>query len=167
VEQLAVVVGHVFVEPTQGADDDAVLEAHVTLGQVAVVFGLGPVESARDRLEHLAHRQALVDVQLRREAHLDVADILGEVVEGQFVGDAFEVFGLLHHRDGVGEPREVIGQVLVLLFEHDLQQTLGGGGGEVHLFLGREFDQGRQTQRAVKVEMQVGFRDAFDEGLVG
>jgi len=57
----------------------------------------------------------VIDVQLRRVADFDVANALGEIVLGQFEGDALQTLGGLHHGAGVGESLQVLGQVGVLV----------------------------------------------------
>ena len=74
---------HALLEFAHAADDDAVMERQVRAGAHggAPVVGLG---AGPEALGHGAHRvrggHAVADVQLGREAHLDVAHALGRVV---------------------------------------------------------------------------------------
>ena len=102
------------------------------------------------------------DGKLGREADLDVADALRLVVEAELVGDPFDRLGVDHHRRGVQEALEILGQVLVGILEDQLAQAFDGVGGKLDLPLLREFDQGRDPQRSVEVDVEVGLGKPVD-----
>ena len=104
-----------------------------------------------------------LDVQLRGEAHLDVADALGLAVHGELVGRALERLRVLQHRDGVLEAPQVLPQVGVALAEHQLFEPLRRLRGECHASLPGQLDQGREPQRAVEVHVEIGLGQAADQ----
>ena len=93
------------------------------------------------------------------EADFDVADAFGEVIASEFVGATFEGFASLEDGDGVLEAAEVFAEVGVAGFKDGFFQTFFGIGGERDFLFFGEFDQGLDADRAVKVEVKVGFGD--------
>jgi hypothetical protein len=102
-------------------------------------------------------------VQLGREPDLHVADALGLAVLGQLEGRALQGLGGLQGGHGVGEAFEILGQVLVAGPEDLLAHALLGLRGQRDLPVARQLDEGRQAQRTVEVEMQVGLRKSSQQ----
>jgi hypothetical protein len=154
-------------EHAQRAGDDAVAERRLAaLGdrRRGLVLAPGAAEAAVDRGEHPPHVEPRADMELRREAHLDVAHALGQAVLGELEGDPFERLLVGQHGAGVGEAVEVVGEVAVRLLEHQLEQPLGGLRRQLDPPLAGQLDQRRQAQRAVEVDVEVGLRDRRQEG---
>ena len=73
--------------------------------------GLLPVgESGQHRRYHLVQRQPALGVQLGREPHLRVDDVVGGEVDHALEGDSVQGRRGLHHRDGVGERLQIAHQ---------------------------------------------------------
>jgi|GEM_PF-3407993 len=166
VEKLRVVGRHVAIEETHGAGDDAVMEGNVGAladGGGGVVFLLGALQAAVDAFDDFFHGEAGTDVQLRGVSDFDVADILGDAVLRQFIGDALEVLGGLQHRAGEAEPAKIIGQILVLLLEDEFLQSGFRLGGQGNLGGLRQFDQGGNAEGTIQMEMQVGLGNLLEK----
>ena len=116
-----------LLELAHAADDDAVMERQVRAGshRRAPVMGLGPGPEA---LGHGAHRvrggHALADVQLRSEAHLDVAHALSQAVHRQFISHPLELLRCLEHGTCQGKPAQIFAKIAVVLFEHKTTETV-------------------------------------------
>ena len=123
------------------------------------------LEAAIDRRDHRRHVEARPHVQLRREAHLDVAHAFVQAVLRQLEGGPLERLGVGEHGAGVGEALQVLGEVAVLLLEHQLAQAVGLGRRQLDAALARQLDQGLDAQRAVEVDVQIGLRQAPQELL--
>ena len=87
-------------------------------------------EAGEDGVVDLPHREALLGVQDRPVADLEVADVLVRGVLGELERDAVQRVARLHERDRVAEPREVL---LERRRAVDLAQRLG----EARLGVGR------------------------------
>jgi hypothetical protein len=164
--QGAIVIGHVGIEETQGAQDDAEFERDVlSAGHFRrfVVFHFRPLEAAADRADDVARLEFASDMKLGREPDFDVTDPLGQVVGRQFVRNAFQAFFILHHRAGIGESGEVIGQAPVGILEHGFPQAFLRHGRELDLLLPGKIDEGGQAEGAVQVKMNIGFGDDLDK----
>ena len=126
-------------------------------------------EQALNRAYDAAHHnlldrvQARPHVQLRREAHLEIAHALRLVVLGEFRGDALDRLGRLHHRDRVAEALQVVAEARVTLLVDRLAQPRFGVARQLHAVRAREVDQGRDAQRPVEVHVQVRLRDRRHE----
>ena len=108
VEQRGVVGAEARAEHAERAADDAVLEGRLAAGDdlgAAVVGVARAAQAPVHRRDHRDRVQAGAHVQLRREAHLEVAHALGLVVLGELARDALERLGVLHHaRPCTGSP---------------------------------------------------------------
>jgi hypothetical protein len=109
--------------------------------------------------------QVVVDVELRGKPDFCVANPLGDIVFGQFEGDAFEVLGVLHDGASEGEPGQILGQIPVVIFENETAKSVFGGGGEFDAPAFGEFDQGWDPQRAIEVQVEVGFGNPAKKGF--
>src|SRR5439155_1908795 len=90
-----------------GADDDPRLEA-------AALLALRPREAAVHGPEDLEPVERVVDVPLRREAHLEVPDVLLGRVLRELVGGALEGLGGLEDAADDVEGEEVLDEALAL-----------------------------------------------------
>ena len=167
-EQRGVVARERGGELAHRAADDPILEGRLEAVDdllAAVVAVARPAQPAVDGGEH-AHRVQLgVHVKLRREADLEVAHALLLVVLGQLVRDALQRLLVLHHRAGVGEAAQVLGEAGVAVLEHLLAHAALGVRGQRHLLFARQLQQRRQPQRAVEVDVEIGLGELVDEGL--
>ena len=165
-QKLGEVGGKAARKHPHGAGDDAVTEGRLApLAHAGrrFVFPPGTVETAVHRGDHPADVETVAHVQLRREAHFDVAHPFGQIVFGQLVSRPFERFGVGQDGAGVGESMQVVRQIPVLLLEDQLEQTLGSFRGQLDLALPGQLDQRGQPQRAVEVQVQVGLGDGIEE----
>jgi len=137
--------------------------AAVADGGRGIVFLLGAGEAAVHAFDHFFDREPGPHVELRGIADFDVADVFGDVVLGEFVGHALEVFGVLEDRAGQAEPAQVIGEVLVLFLEDEFLEAGFRLGRQGHLGGLGQFDQGGEPQRAVQMEVQIGLGDFLEE----
>jgi hypothetical protein len=124
----------------------------------------GAPQSAIDGGDRLDGIESGMDMELWREANLEVADPFGLVVLGQLGCGPFERFCRLQRRDGVLEPAEVLAQARVAFLEHRLPQPAFGRAGQLHAAFAGQFDQGRQPQGAVEVDVEIGLRQGGHEG---
>ena len=126
-EQGVEILGKPVIEHAHGAGDDAVFEGRLGAAfhfGARVEFLLGPGQAAVERGHGVDAGQAGVLMQLRREAHLDVAHPFGLVVLGQLVAHPLQGGSGLQHRRGVGESLQIFGQAGVFAFENQTAQSL-------------------------------------------
>ncbi len=64
-------------------------------------------QAREDCLHHRIEAQALLGVEVRRETHLGVHDVVARHVLEELVGHALERLRRLHHRDRVAKSFEV------------------------------------------------------------
>ncbi len=125
-EQRVVVAAESRAEHPQRTADDPVLEGRLAPGgdlRPAVVGVARAAQAAVHGGQHLDRVQARPHVQLRREAHLEVAHALRLVVLGQLRGDPLERLGRLHHGDRVAEALQVVAEAGVALLIDGLAQA--------------------------------------------
>ena len=104
-----------------------------------------PAQAAVDRPHHVRHLEARAHVELRREAHLDVAHALGLAVLGQLEGGPLEGLRVLEHGDRVRKPSRYSARFAVVRAEDRRSQALARLGGEVDLALAGQVDQRRRA----------------------
>ncbi len=122
-----------------------------------------PPQAAVHRAHDRGHLEAGPHVELRREAHLDVAHAVVLAVLGQLERGPLERLVVLEDTHRVAEPLEVLGQARVARRKNQRFQALRRLRGKGDLALAGELDQGAETQRPVEVHVQVRLREAADE----
>ena len=88
-----------------------------------VVAALGVAQAAVHRPDGIRQAEPVMNVELRRVPHFNVAHPFREVVFRQLKRNPFDALGIPHHGAGVGESFEVFGQVGILVLEHQPPQT--------------------------------------------
>ena len=73
------------------------------------VLPLGALQTTGHGAHHPLHAHLWAHVKLGREANLDVADVLLQVVQGELVGAALQGLWVLEHCSGQGKARQVLG----------------------------------------------------------
>ena len=94
----------------------------------------------------------------------DVANPFGEVVFGELEGDPLDCLRGLHHRGGVGEALQIVGEAVVGLGKDRVLEPGRGVGGEGYPGFGGELNQGGDAERSVQVDMDIGLGNFFQEG---
>jgi len=107
------------------------------------------VQSREDGPDHLRHREAALQVQAGRPAHLEVVDVLGRGIDAQLERDPFERFLGLHHGDCGLEVLDVLGLAGAIV-----------GRDHAKPLIARKLLRGGDTHRTVEVRMQLGFLPA-------
>ena len=119
-EEAAVAGGELGSEEAQRAQDHARREGGLGAGSdlgPPVEGLLRPPDPAVDRPHHVGDLEPRPDVELGREADLEVAHAFGLRVLAQLEGHALEGLLVLEHGHRVAEALEVLGQVAVALAE--------------------------------------------------
>ncbi len=160
------VLGEAEVEHPHGAGDNAVFEGRLGPAphlRPAVELLLGPGQAAVEGGHSLDAGQPGVLVELRGEADLDVAHPFGLVVLGELVARPLQGRGGLEDGRGIGESLQIVGQAGILALEDQAPQSgLVMGRKRDALGVG-QLDQGREAERSVQVEVEVGLGDPLDE----
>jgi hypothetical protein len=114
--------------------------------------------------DHRRELEAALRVEHGRVAHLHVADVLAGGVLGELVGDAGERVGGLHHAEGDVERLQVLDERAAVATEvHRLAEAVLVGRGEDDLLFVGELEDGRETKRAVEVNVEVRLGELLDE----
>ena len=143
--------GHV----SDAANDD------VRLDSVSLLRSAEPLEHT---LDDRRQPEPAPGVQHRRVAHLHVTDVLARRVFGELVRNAPERFRALHHAQGHVEGFQVLDEASAVLAKvHGLAQPVGISRGQVDPLSLGEFEDGRQAQRSVEMNVQVGLRELLDD----
>ena len=148
-EQRVVVLAVAAGEHPHRATDDAVLEGRLTtLGDrgAAIECIARAAQAPIDRSDHLHRVQARAHLQLRSETHFQIAHALGLVVLGEFRGNAFERFRIVHRGDRVPEALQVFAKTRVAVLEHGLAQSALGVARHFHFVLACQLDQRPEAQ---------------------
>jgi hypothetical protein len=88
----------------------------------AVELVAGAAQAAVDGPQHRHRVEVLMHMQLGGEAHFQVAHPFFLVVDGQLVATALQGDLTLHHRAGIEEPGQVLGQIGIAVLEDQLTQ---------------------------------------------
>ena len=116
-------------EEAQRAEDDAGDERRLVTRdhrRPLVEGGHRAAQTTVDRAHHVGQLEAGADVQLRREADLDVADTFLLAVLAQLERGALQRLGVGQHGDRVPEAFEVLAQVAITWPEDELAQAVFG-----------------------------------------
>ena len=114
-----------------------------------------PRQATVNSAQHIFDGQSRSHVELRGEAHLDVAHPFIDVVPRQLVGHALQGLNVLEDGTGVLKPVQILHQARVALLEDELRHARLRLAGQVHAPTPRKLDQGAQPHGAIEVDVEV------------